>query len=594
MEVTSELNTDAKEFFPTFLRKQPAATLISPESPVVFLIYGSRGTGKSTLAARLAVAYNLLCLSFDEFCSSSRKQPFVELRSTLKEHFGDGKERRYSGVVLDSFIANSEFEAFYVQSALSAVGLPVPFVFLLTIDPGLAVKRAGEQGDLFANRRRNAVEQRVQAISANTIYAPIGCLKTIRVSDGMTMDDVFDEMNALIATQLPPNRAAIKLPQAAKKEESGMELIEKYETYVELANDVHTAIGNIKGRRDSAPLSAVGAQLDRTYFSFSHKKLRSQLATMHVTLKVDGHRLLLVKHTKYGYIGFPSAFTHCYDFNDLFQGVEMSPKAYTGCMRWMSENFEDLPVDFLLDTEIVVHDGKPTLYVIDFIYFWGLDAKRIPFEKRLKLLLEYFASVTQPSRAICMKDYVPVNKVRTLVEAMKKWNDSPIDGLIFQHNGTYRFGFDKFLVKWKPADLCTVDFRLGNGRLEGGMHVFDLFVTDDHGEGGGFREVPFPGAFASLEATVVAANALQDGMIVEMTFVGRRLARKMANCNGATDITQWNFRNMRNDKPSPNKYSVVSRIIELDHLNLEELVDLCEKIPFYGSTQGVTDAVESK
>lgn len=48
-----------------------------------------------------------------------------------------------------------------------------------------------------------------------------------------------------------------------------------------------------------------------------------------------------------------------------------------------------------------------------------------------------------------------------------------IDGIIFQHSGFYKYGTDVNLLKWKPRELCTADFRLMNGRT---------VKTDNHGD----------------------------------------------------------------------------------------------------------------
>ncbi|KEG10974.1 putative RNA guanylyltransferase [Trypanosoma grayi] len=546
--------------------------------PVVFLMFGCRGAGKTTQSELLAKEYNLLNISSGTIYREG-KQPFVELRRILLEEFSEGKERRYNGVVLDRFVANSEFDAFYVQSALNAVKLPIPFVFMLAVDPGLAAKRAESRGDnKFGHQHWRAVEQKAQAVTANTIYAPIGRLKTIRITDDATIENVFKEIKSTIETELPVDPSGIALPSAARREVKGMRLIGDYETYMKLAADVHAAVGNTYGRRDSAPLSSIGAYLDKEYFSYGHKNLRSLLSTFHVTLKADGERYLLVKHKEHGYIGFPAVFTHCYDMNGLFEGVEMRCDLSAESQKAITRKNLNLPVEFLLDTELVIHDGQPTFYVLDYVYFWGLEAKKIQFESRLKILREYFGRMASAARVVLLKDYVPINKLRTLIP---KWKDAhlPIDGLVFQHNDTYRIGRDKFLVKWKPVEQCTVDFRLANGVAKGDEWTFELMVSDDATENSGFGEILYPGAVAPLPAAVVKENHLCNGMIVEL-FLERKETEEGASASAAT---RWSFRGVRNDKPAPNKYSIVKKIVELKHLDLEELTDLCEKVPFYGT-----------
>ncbi|RNF02574.1 RNA guanylyltransferase [Trypanosoma conorhini] len=587
----SSFNPDAPVFIPTFLRQSVsngmgaeeggcAPSAPHRERPLVFLIFGCRGAGKTTQSERLAKEHNLLRISSGNIYIEG-KQPFVELRRILLEEFGEGKERRFNGVVLDRFVANSEFDAFYIQSALDAVKLPVPFVFVLAIDPALAAERAGLRGDnKVAHQHWRAIEQKAQAVTANTVYAPIGCLKTIRVTKERTAEDVFAEIESTIQTQLPANPESIKLRPAARREAKGMKLIDNYETYIELVVDVHAAVGNVSGRKDTAPLSTIGAYLDKEYFSFGHKNLRSLLSTFHVTLKADGQRYLFVKHKRYGYIGFPAAFTHCYDVNKLFEGVELSCEVSPEAQKFITDKQHDRPVEILFDTELVIHEGNPVFYVLDYLYLGGLEGKQMRFESRLKVLRDFFGRLAPVTQVIALKDYVPINMLRTLVP---KWEEAhiPIDGLVFQHGDVYKIGRDKFLVKWKPVEHCTVDFRLANGVLEGDQWNFELMVTDDISGNGGFGEIPYEGASTTIPAAVVEENHLCNGIIVELALLRGQGATEGEKSPAAT---RWSFRGVRNDKPSPNKYSIVKKIVELKHLSLEELVELTERVPFYGST----------
>ncbi|ORC88355.1 putative RNA guanylyltransferase [Trypanosoma theileri] len=586
----SNFNPDAPVFIPTFLRQSvPNGELNgvkktfapSREKPVVFLMFGSRGAGKTTQSSLLTKEYGLLAISSGSIFREG-KQPFVELRRILEEEFGEGKVRRYNGVVLDRFIVNSEFDAFYVQSILNSVNLPVPFVFMLSIDPELASKRAEARGDnKVGHQHWRAVEQKSQAVTAAAVYVPVGCYKSIQVTEDNSIDDVFKEIKSTIETQLAELPANVTIPVSARREEKGMKLIDEYEKYMEIVSDVHAAVGNLNGRKDTAPISSIGAYLDREYFSFAHKKLRSLLSTFHVTLKADGVRFLVVKHKKYGYIGFPSAFTHCYDLNEMFQGVNMSSDLSPEAKKSITSRHLDWPVEILFDTELVVHNNQPIFYVFDFIYFWGLEGKKMRFEVRLKILREYFSQMSNQPQCILLKDYVPINKLRTLIPNWKEAN-LPIDGLVFQHNDFYRIGRDKFLVKWKPVELCTVDFRLANGVLEDDKWKFDLMVTDDTPENSaGFGETPYANAVAVIPSTIVKENSLCNGMIVELFLMD---VKKMTEVESQSLVsTEWSFKGVRNDKTSPNKHSIVTKIVELKHLTLEELLELCDKVPFYGT-----------
>lgn len=585
----STLRADAPLFIPTCLR-QPgvngAAELTgsrealapSRKRPLVLIIFGSRGSGKTTQSNLLAEEYNLLNISSGTLFREG-KQPFVELRKILLAEFGEGKERRYNGVVLDRFVAKSKFDAFYIQSILNLVMLPVPFAFMLSIDLKLAAKRAESRGDEKKGHHYwRLVEQKAQSVTANTVYAPIGCLKTIHVTNDATKEDVFAEIKSTIETQLPETLESVTFSAAARHEAKGMKLIDVYETYMKIAADVHAAVGNVYGRRDAAPLSSIGSYMDRDYFVSGDRNLRALLSTFHVTLKADGERYLLAKHKSYGYIGFPQAFTHCYDLNELFQGLELSCNFSSETTQNSRFQRPEKSVEFLFDTELMVHDGHPTFYVLDFVYFGGLEGKKIPFEKRLQTLRDYFDEHTSAAHVVCLKNYVPISKLRTL---LPRWGETklPIDGLVFQHSKVYKIGRDECLVKWKPIDMCTADFRLANGVIEGGDWVFELMVTDDVLEDAGLGEILFDGALARLPAAVVEENRLCGGMVVEMALVEKKETAGKKRTSVATQ-TRWSFRGVRDDKLSPNKHSVVRKIVEMEHLDFEELLELCEKVPF--------------
>ncbi|KAG8348479.1 putative RNA guanylyltransferase [Trypanosoma vivax] len=558
----------------------PSTVSLPTSLPVVFLVLGYRGSGKTSVSKCLAAKYNLLHISSDDACCSG-KHPFIELRAKLQEEFGTGGKRRYCGVVLDRFIAYSEFDAFYIQSALNAVDLPVPLVFLLDIDTELAAQRANNQErNNVASGFAQAVERKAQIVTSSTVYAPIARFRNICVTEDKCVQMVVDEITATVAAiEFTPEWAGARLPHFARRESYGTRLVQDYETFMELANDVHLAVGNVHGRRDSAPLSSVGAYLSKEYFSFARKDLRSLLSTMSVTLKADGERMLLVKHRKYGFIGFPAAFTHCYVLNGLFEGVEMGRPSLPDFTKKSVETSHEGVVEFLLDTEIVVRDSRPTLFVMDFIYFWGLEGKRVRFGQRLAVLRDYFTGLESAAHVIVLKDYVAINKARTLVNTIKTGSELPVDGLIFQHDGVYRFGRDKLLIKWKPMELCTADFRITNGVQTHGEWTFSLMVTDDLTKETNFGETVYPNAICRIPSNVVEEHALADGMVVELALVDcvRLVGRR------DDEVREWAFRGVRNDKTSPNKYSIVKKIVELEHLGLEELASLCEGVPFHGA-----------
>lgn len=159
------------------------------------------------------------------------------------------------------------------------------------------------------------------------------------------------------------------------------------------------------------------------------------------------------------------------------------------------------------------------------------------------------------------------------------------DGLIFTCVGTpYKFGTDEHIMKWKPADENTIDFKMGlefplmdagddddDVQIDGGedfseydydaMPKFTLHVN--HGD----RDYrPFEAMFATLEEWQVMKEwsiEKQDG-----------LDGQIVECH-KDDQNRWRFNRFREDKPDANHISTVEKVLESieDSVSEEELIE---------------------
>lgn len=116
------------------------------------------------------------------------------------------------------------------------------------------------------------------------------------------------------------------------------------------------------------------------------------------------------------------------------------------------------------------------------------------------------------------------------------------DGLIFQPAGKgqpYKAGRDDEVLKWKPADMNSVDFKLKIVK-EGGVGM--LPKTVGHLYVGQSKD--FSGTFSTMKATKVLREL--DGKIIECKW----------------ENNQWIFMRERTDKSFPNGYNTAMGVIE--------------------------------
>ncbi|CCW62792.1 unnamed protein product [Phytomonas sp. EM1] len=565
-----------------------AAVKLSPENPLVVLVYGCRGGGKSTQSQILAERYHLLWVSSGNLFREGKK-PFRELERIVQEQFGPQGLRAYNGLVLDRFIVKSEVDAYYIESILREANLPTPLVFWLQVDPRVGMARAESRGEVKpALEQWRHIEKVAHEAAAEKVYRPCGRLVEVNCN---TLDKeaasqvIIDAVERFIRD---PNRNAVTLPVLSVASANiALPPIVKYTVVEQLKKAIHVAVGNSAGRTDSSPLCSIGGYVDREFFKNARRNRSFVAHFMNVTLKVDGQRYLVARHREYGFVGFPFIFNCCYNFNNLFVGLEL-PQNFVG----------DSPIDVILDAELQVdYQGNTMLHIIDFIYFHGHQAKSISFLDRYQMLKKwipkshhYPTNMESPPH-FCLKQYVPINKLHTI---LKKIDEAPfaIDGIVFQHNEVYRFGMDRYMLKWKPQELCTADFRLDRGlRSENGlMRQFQLRVTDSNSKNPeSWEEMLFPGAVAVFTSKEVLENHLSEGKIVELCLQKIQKESIVTQDSQSVHCTLWAFHRVREDKPAPNKFSMVKQIVQLSHLTYEELLRETSLVSYVGPLKKLDD-----
>ncbi|KAH7730826.1 mRNA capping enzyme domain-containing protein [Aphelenchoides avenae] len=211
----------------------------------------------------------------------------------------------------------------------------------------------------------------------------------------------------------------------------------------------------------------------------------------------------------------------------------------------------------LVDTEMIIEHVKmdngqvqevPRLLIYDIVVFEDQDVGKLDFRKRFECIdFELIKPRTKAFMEGKLRREKEIFSVRRKgfwnVEAIAKLFDQKflanlgheIDGLIFQPvHKEYIVGRCPFILKWKPPELCTIDFRLSIAKEvrpgEVPTYVGLLFV-DRNTE------------FARI---VPATKTLQkyDGKIVECQFINNK----------------WQVMRERTDKSFPNALSTAQSV----------------------------------
>jgi hypothetical protein len=508
------------------------------------LFLGPAGCGKTTQARLAAERFTLLYAEYDK----QSKQPFLELRKIVEQNFGSAvKERRYRGLALDRFIVAGEYDAHYLQWALSAApDAVVPHAFYLMMSPSAAHRQ-------LDGAMQTLDDHRIQFDAVERIYRPLERLDRIDV-EGYSPQAVSQLVCAL-AEGNDAAKAPRDLPPAYLNDNLvTARLVADVDLYSRVVEDVWNAL-KIDGPRPVA--SQIGGFIDAS--TFENKTMRRNLTLYHATLKADGVRLILVKHSR-GVFGFPQSMNAAFNC--------ASPLA---AFEWpAAPEPPSSPVDVVFDCELVrTKKPVPTIYVFDYLFMYGARGLKEMFTPltpgstaphRLRRLVEFFdraASVGTPQTQslVQLKKYVPIAQIDEL-----GYRSAPfaIDGIVFQKPQEYTIGADKSILKWKPRSHCTVDFRLHEGQEPTGKAdswAFRALVCNEKGE-----EVPFGDIRIEASSEEVEALNLSDGSIAECIPV-------------SDDNVVWKVLRLRKDKLNPNKHEIATRILSMRHLTYDDLVE---------------------
>ncbi|KAJ1656699.1 Dcp1p-Dcp2p decapping enzyme complex alpha subunit [Dispira simplex] len=241
----------------------------------------------------------------------------------------------------------------------------------------------------------------------------------------------------------------------------------------------------------------------------------------------------------------------------------------------------------LFDGELVV-DKKANgtyglqMYCFDLLVCAGQSIVQRPLNKRLGYLYEWVAG---PHRRLCKinAQFAKAQPFGVVMKMMDKSygaqkileHDIPRllhknDGLIYVAvNAPYQLGTTEAMLKWKPADENSVDFKLrlqdsGNG--VGSKPVFVLYVWE-----GGNQYRPY----AEMSVTNQEWEQFQsrrqplDGRVVEVRYDPSVDPR-----------APWRFMRFRDDKPNGNHVSVVDKILcsISDGVDAQDIIAHCSEV----------------
>lgn len=157
------------------------------------------------------------------------------------------------------------------------------------------------------------------------------------------------------------------------------------------------------------------------------------------------------------------------------------------------------------------------------------------------------------------------------------------DGLIFTcRNSAYQFGTDQHILKWKPANENSVDFRL---HFEWPLIDPESDDLDENGE-----LTPFPDYSAKPRSNLLVGmgNKTADHygtMFIEeqewedMKGMEEPLDDRIVECY-LDDQNRWRFMRFRDDKMEPNHISTVESVMESiqDRVSQEDLIAIAKSI----------------
>lgn len=213
--------------------------------------------------------------------------------------------------------------------------------------------------------------------------------------------------------------------------------------------------------------------------------------------------------------------------------------------------------DTLLDGEMILDtvNGKtvPRYLVYDIIRFEGQEVGKTHFNTRLtcidkEIILprntktqQGLLDKTKEPFSVRMKPFWDIVTARKILDGdFASQVSHEVDGLIFQPvPDPYHPGRCKDVLKWKPPDMNSVDFKL-------------MITIDEGGEG-----------ILKTKRAYLYVTGL-DKPFSEMKFSKdlKELDKKIIECCFDPSINSWKFMRERTDKSFPNHYSTAIAVCE--------------------------------
>jgi mRNA-capping enzyme len=210
--------------------------------------------------------------------------------------------------------------------------------------------------------------------------------------------------------------------------------------------------------------------------------------------------------------------------------------------------------DTLVDVEVIMQalpggGHRPRMLIFDLVIHEKNEVGKKDFKIRMHAIKDLLINPrneaatkglldkTKEPMSVARKDFWDISATFKLFgPAFRNSLGHHVDGLIFQPSDPYTPGRFNLLMKWKPPEESSIDFKLKIEKYqrpaEPVRHVGELYVLG------------LPKPFAEMKATKTLQQ--YDGRIIECHFKDN----------------SWHFMRERTDKSHPNAYSTAKSVME--------------------------------
>ncbi|KAK9386980.1 mRNA capping enzyme, catalytic domain-containing protein [Lipomyces mesembrius] len=256
----------------------------------------------------------------------------------------------------------------------------------------------------------------------------------------------------------------------------------------------------------------------------------------------------------------------------------------------LQDDIQKFHTDCLVDGELIIDDMGNGQELMKFLVFDSLviDGKLLT-ERTLDKRLGYFRElVYKPYEALCKQFPEEVQYFPFLIEFKNMqvsyalpqlWNEiipnlkHGTDGLIFTSRlMPYVFGTDEKILKWKPAEENSIDFRLT-------LH-FPIFTDEDDQNDSYIDYDAQPTTILSVWCGDKTYKPYGELYLTpkewdELKALKEPLDERIVECVLDRERNAWRYLRFRDDKPTPNHISIVEKIVMSvkDGVTKQELLD---------------------